>query len=79
MTTSQITKILTKAGFSKASYSRVNFETINHGDFEANKLNKFGLYCIVITPKNDKKPEDFQSALKSFNTEIKNGYLVVKE
>ncbi len=78
MTTTQIVKILTKSGFNKASYSRVNFETISHGDFEANKLQKFGLNCIVITPKNGKKPEDFIAILKQFNPEVKNGYLIVK-
>jgi len=78
ITASQITKELKKSGFNKASFSRVDFQNIPTGSFETKQMNKFGLSCVIVIPKNGSKAEQFQSALKNYNTEVKNGYLIIK-
>ena len=77
-TATQITKDLKKAGFEKAGSVRINFQTIQTGNFETRLMNKFGLNLIMVTPKNGTKAEELQAALLRYNAEIKNGYVVIK-
>jgi len=73
-----IAKKLVRAGLKKATTQRVNFQNIFIGDYGANHLKIYGMNTIVITPKNGMTCEKLQSILIDENTEIKNGYLIIK-
>ena len=79
MTTVQsIAKKLVAAGLKKATTKRVNFQTIFVGDYEARHLKIYGLNTITVQPKNGMTCEKIQAILSDENTEIKNGYVVIK-
>jgi hypothetical protein len=79
MTTVQnIAKKLVAAGLKKATTQRVNFETIFVGDYTASHLKRFGMNVIMVQPKNGMTCEKIQQLLSDENTEIKNGYVIIK-
>lgn len=46
-TVQEIAKQLNKAGLKKAGFSRVNFQNIPTGNYEAKHLKIYGLNCIT--------------------------------
>lgn len=77
ITVQSIAKQLVNAGLTKATTRRVNFQTVNVGDYTANHLKSFGMNCIMIQPKNGMTCEKIQNILSDVKTEIKNGYVVI--
>lgn len=77
ITVQTIGKMLNNAGLKKASTQRVNFETVNVGNYTASHLKKFGQNFILVQPKNGTTLETIQSILSNVKTEIRNGYVVI--
>lgn len=75
----QIGKLLKKAGFTKATTKRIDFETINVGHYEIRHLKSYGLDVITILPKNGTTCFDIQKALEEqgIKTGEKQGYVFV--
>ena len=77
-TVQEIAKQLNKAGLKKAGFSRVNFQNVPTGNYEARHLKIYGLNCITILPKNGTTCEEIQLILKNENATIEKGYVVIK-
>lgn len=78
MRVQEVAKILNKAGLKKATTKRVNFQTVNVGDYEATKFDYLGINCTIL-PKNGMKVETIISILKNAGLNVinKNGYAAV--
>ncbi len=76
-TVQEIAKQLNKAGLKKAGFTRVNFQNIPTGNYEARHLKIYGLNCITILPKNGTTCEEICNILSNENPTIKNGYVLL--
>jgi len=77
-TVQEIAKKLNKAGLKKASFTRVDFQDIPTGHYEARHLKIYKLDCITILPKNGTTCEEIQEILKDENVTIEKGYVLIK-
>jgi hypothetical protein len=78
MTVQKIAKELVKAGLEKAATKRENFKTVAVGNYEARHLKFKGFSCIIVEPRNGMTCEKIQSILAGYETEVKNGIVIVK-
>ncbi len=78
MRVQEIAKILNKAGLKKATTKRINFNTINEGDYEARKFGYNGISCYIL-PLNGMKIETIINILtkEGLKVENKNGYAAI--
>lgn len=78
MRVQEIAKVLNKAGLRKATTKRVNFETVNVGDYEARLLNYNGINCTIL-PLNGMTTETIINILtkENINCYEKRGYVAI--
>jgi len=78
MRVQEIARILNKAGLTKATTKRVDFKTVNVGDYEARKFNYNGINCYFL-PKNGMDVNTIINILLNagLKVENKNGYAAI--